>query len=317
MKKILFSIIRTFFGFIFSLFGKRVLKNKITIFNFHEVSHDPSEFLRAYDLNINPDVFNFQINFIVNNFNVITPDDLIKGNLKENSALITFDDGFKGVFQNAIPILTKHNASSVIFLNMSVIKGETFWAGIITYLCKYEDKFINHLHKNKILNQNKALFLYCDVQLVNSFIKKYGIYNKRELLNYIGEFASFEELKIADEINGVHYGNHLDNHYVSLNLKNAELIDSYKKNEKLLSKFHSKVNLFAFPFGQLHSSFSKEQISILHNYGAQKTFSTHSLINNENSTFLDRIPLFEIDNTIYKLWFRIFYRSCLKFFTKK
>ena len=107
--------------------NQSITKNGLTVFCYHDVSSNPSEFSEKFGLNVYPEEFNFQINFINRNFNVISPDDLIGGQVPENAAMITFDDGFRSYFKNAVPILEKYNSPSMIFLNMAPVKGDIFF----------------------------------------------------------------------------------------------------------------------------------------------------------------------------------------------
>lgn len=298
-------------GFVAGSFSSRVLRDKITIFNYHEVSHDGSEFINQFNLNVTPEVFDFQIGFIKQNFNIISPTDLINNNISQNSALITFDDGFSGVYKNAIPILQKHEVPAIIFLNMGVLKGDLFWAGIVTYLCKYDRVFLDYL-KNKISENvfKKPPFLFCNKNMISEYCELYQINIDEQVRNYVGEFISVDELVKADMIDGIFYGNHLENHYVSLNMSDEELLESFNNNEAELKKYKSYTKLFAFPFGQQNTCFDRKQADLIFQAGAEKVFSTHSTINKGNDHYyMHRIPLYEEDASPSMMWSRIFYRS--------
>ena len=120
-------------------------KDKLTVFCYHDVSENPSQFSHKYELNVPPNVFEYQMDFIDKNFNVISPDDLINDNIPEKAALITFDDGFKSYFQTAVPIMEKYSFPSINFLNMATIRGEIFFSGLITYLCEMQPDFFDHV----------------------------------------------------------------------------------------------------------------------------------------------------------------------------
>ena len=102
-------------GGAFSPLGKYFTKNRLTIFCYHDVSNNPSEFSHNHDLNVPPSIFEYQIDYINKKFNVISLDDLLAGKTPARAALITFDDGFRSYFSTAVPILEKYNLSSTIF----------------------------------------------------------------------------------------------------------------------------------------------------------------------------------------------------------
>ena len=304
------------FGRLMGVFSSWLLKDKVTIFNYHEISHLPSEFNNQFNLNVTPDVFDFQIDFIKKKFNVISPDDLINNRIPLNAALITFDDGFSGVYRNAIPILQKHQIPAIIFLNMNVLKGDLFWAGIITYLSKYDKVFKKYLEKAVSVDEKiKPTFLFCSKTIVNDYCELYNVNIDLNVRKYVGEFISIRELMEVDLTEGIYFGNHLDNHYVAINMSDDELLTSFNNNEAELKKYNSYTKLFAFPFGQQNTCFSSNQVDLLVSVGALKVFSTHSTVNFGNrSHFMHRIPLFQEDSSPPMMWSRIFYRSVCKIF---
>ena len=127
---------------------------------------------------------------------MISPDDLLRRNIIENSALITFDDGYKSFFTNAVPILQDYNLPSINFLNMAPIKGKIFWAGLIVYLCDKCPDFNKYIKSNlKFDKDKKPLFLYCSKKLVNSFLEKTGKILNKEIEQFVGEFSTLEDLQ--------------------------------------------------------------------------------------------------------------------------
>jgi len=171
-------------------------KDNLTIFCYHDVSDSPSEFSYKHDLNVPPKIFDYQVDFISRNFNVISPDDLLANKIPENAALITFDDGFKSYFETAVPILEKYNSSSIVFLNMAPIKGAIFWSGLITYLSANSSEFYSHVTTSTKCNlKEKPLFLYCSREIVNSFLKMKNKTFKHEIKGYVGNFATEKDLQ--------------------------------------------------------------------------------------------------------------------------
>ena len=305
------SIIKSLLGGALSPLGNYFTKNRLTVFCYHDVSNNPKEFSDKYDLNIPPNIFEYQINFINRNFNVISPDDLLANKIPEYAALITFDDGFRSYFSTAVPILEKYNLSSTNFLNMAPLKGEISWSGLLTYLCENRNDFYDHVADSSESNLNeKPLYLYCSREIVNSYLEIKGETFRSEVEKYVGDFATQKDLESVSSNNLVFFGNHLYNHDVALLLTDDELLESYRKNEDELKKYPNSRSLFAFPFGQPDTCFSKRQIELLIKNGAKKLFSSFPLINSEvTAQYLHRIPLNSSNNTKAKIWFNILRKS--------
>ena len=305
------SIVRSLFGGAFSPLGKYFTKKRLTIFCYHDVSNNPSEFSHNHDLNVPPSIFEYQIDYINKKFNVISPDDLLAGKIPAHAALITFDDGFKSYFTNAIPILEKHNLPSINFLNMAPIKGEIFWSGLITYLSENSPDFNQHVAtKIKVNLKGKPLFLYCSRKIVNSFLKTKNKTYRDEVNGYVGNFATENDLQSVSTNNLVYFGNHLYNHDVPILLSDNKLLESYRKNEDELKKYPNSISMFAFPFGQPGTCFLEQQIELLIENGAKKVFSSYPVLNSDVTTqYLHRISLRSINNTKSRIWFNIFKKS--------
>ena len=314
LKPHLKLLVKSLLGGVFSLFGKLYTKNKLTVFCYHDVSHNPSEFSRQYNLNVPPDIFEYQINFICKNFNVISTDDLLDGKFQDNSALITFDDGFKSYFKTAVPILNNYKLPSTIFLNMAPVKNEIFWSGLTTYLCDKSPEFCQLLKKNTECHlKEKPMYLYCTREIVNSFLKFKGKTFKEEVDKFVGEFASQEDLSSVSSNRLVTFGNHLYNHDVAMLISKSELLESYNKNEHELKKYPNSKSIFAFPYGQPDTCFSYQQIELLIDNGAQLVFSAVPVINsNASALYLHRIPLHSFNNSKFRIWFVILFYTLLK-----
>ena len=87
-------------GSVLGILQRRIIENSLTVFCYHDVTKTPSDFSRQNSLNVPPKVFDYQIDYIKKNFNVIEPKQLMEQPLPLKAALVTFDDGFKSFFTN-------------------------------------------------------------------------------------------------------------------------------------------------------------------------------------------------------------------------
>lgn len=287
------------------------LESALTVFVYHDVSPSPGEFSRRYQLNVPPEVFDFQIGFIKAHFTLIGPDDLLAARIPPKAALLTFDDGLKGVFTHAVPLIEKHNVPVVIFLNMAPVKGEVFWSGLTTYLCEKQEGFIDYLRERAgEAYTSRAPFLACSRDIVASYLKKTGHSFDREVAAFTGGFATEDDLRAVSGNRNVFFGNHLYNHDNALLLSDEELIGSFQENEAALKRYPNYTPLFAFPFGQPGSCFSPHQADLLLANGAGKVFSSYPVPNREvSSPCLHRIGLTAFNDSPSKVWYQLFYEE--------
>ena len=267
-------------NFISFILGNKFLfnsmfKKKTVVFLFHETTFKPSQFHQEYNLNISPDLFSEQIQIIKKNFNVITPKTLLKGNYKTPAALITFDDGSKGNFEYAYPILEKLKCPSLMFLNMAPIKGDIFWSGLITYLCNNHNSFKrNYINSKK--NLKKPYFLNIHPKEIDEFLinnNKEEIYKNAR--KYYGEFINEDDLLIMSNSKYLEIGNHLYQHYNCTYCTSNEIKENFNKNQIQLDKYTNSTKLFSYPFGQENTCYNHTTNEIIYSLGAEAIFAAH------------------------------------------
>ena len=318
VKSILFSRLGSkligaeiFFNFFF--------KNDTVIFLYHETAFKPSKFHEKYNLNIPPDIFEKQIKIIKKNFNVINPEMLKEGNYKTPAALITFDDGAKGNFDYAFPIMEKLNCPSLMFLNMAPINGEIFWSGLITYLCDYDEKF-----KEQVISKKKIktpYFLYLKPNEIEEYLSENPSKIYRKAREYYGEFLNANDLNKMSKSKLVSFGNHMYQHYNCALCSKEELTDNFIKNQTEIERFENSTKLFSYPFGQKDTCYDNRTNEIISNLGAEGIFAAHPENFFYNGNVYFRFPIskkFINSNFLRaKLLIRkiiIFFRSFFKFY---
>ena len=292
----------------FRIFQTRIFGKFITIFCYHDVTNQPSNFSIENNLHVSNNVFEYQVEFIKKNFSVIEPKQLSNNNLPINPALVTFDDGFKSFFTNALPILEKHKIPVIIFLNMGPILGEMFWPGLVIFLSKKRADFKTFL-KNKIqpAEVKEPIFLSCTRSTVEEYLENNNDNLRENVLDYVGLFANKNDLEKYCFRDNIYYANHSYMHLVSSLMNEDELIEDFEKNEKILKKYPNYLNFFAFPFGQPETTFTENQVKLLTNNGVKKIFFSAASSLNEfrDQSLLDRITLLSDDNSYSKIRFKI------------
>jgi len=285
-----------------------LLADALTVFVFHDVSDEPSEFSRKHHLNVPPALFDYQIGFIKSVFNIISPDDLLNLKIPPRAAMVSFDDGFRSVFTNALPILRQHEVPSIVFLNMGPIKGERFWSGLITYLCDKYPEFLRFLEqKTGYLDSGVHPYLFCSRNIVNAYLKVTGLDLREQVSGYVGPFADMHDLSQVADHPLIFFGNHLLNHYVPILMPDDELWSSFICNFNELKRFSNSRNVFSFPFGQPRTCFTEKQVKFLLDRGVKQIFSSSGKINYDvTSPLLDRILLDASHDSPDKIWYQVF-----------
>lgn len=276
----------------------------LTIFLYHDVTTEPAPFSVDYDLNVPPEVFDRQLSMIRERFNVIDMDQLVSGSFETPAAMITFDDGLRGVFDNALPVLISHNCPATVFMNMAPVEGELFWAGLVCFLLTVPG-FAEWCARRR----EGPSHLTVTPETVNGFLDRHDrIELERAARNYYGKFATKVDLERANESGLISLGNHLYNHHNAACMSAQSLKNSYLTNSEQLASFRS-TGAFSFPFGQPDISYTEESVEVVRGLGAHPVFSAYSAVNRRGSgAVLHRVGMtstidseYRLDNFLFQL----------------
>src|ERR1700733_5132904 len=97
------------------------MDKEIAIVLYHHISNDLDRLTDLLDVSTAPEVFEKHIRYLSKHFDLIGPDDLLKGKLPRRALLVTFDDAYRSVLDVGGPILASVNAPSIFFLNPATI----------------------------------------------------------------------------------------------------------------------------------------------------------------------------------------------------
>ncbi len=173
---------------------------KIPVFVYHDIVKDKSEVEYDY-MQTYLDRFEDQIEWLERSgFDFISYSELEeyaegKRELKKNSCLITFDDGYEGVYENAYPIAKKHNIPITIFIINQEVGNEGFFdwdkakemqdSGLVTIASHSMDhpEFTSLSTEEAVENVNnsyKEIEEYLGEQKVKVFTYPYGLYTEEQ-----------------------------------------------------------------------------------------------------------------------------------------
>jgi peptidoglycan/xylan/chitin deacetylase (PgdA/CDA1 family) len=284
-------------------------KKSLSIFLFHDICDDPSQFAIDYNLAVSNKLFKKQIGWIDSNYSIISPIKLLnKKELPKNAAIITFDDGFFGTFQNGINYLDSMKIPSIVFLNMSHIEQKTpMISAIGCYLEKKSEIYRDTLKK---ISLKKPFHLNINPKIYKKIIQELPELNFEDINRYQGQFATSNTLREFENSEFVFYGNHLYEHWNAASLKLDEFVSQYEKNRSKLSNYKNHIDFFSFPNGQPELCFSFKHLEKLIELGCKCIFYSSGSRNlNFNKNIYDRMDLTTYEYNKIKLSYRVLIRS--------
>lgn len=266
--------------------------NKVVVFVFHDTSNSPSAFSAKNDLNTPPENFKKQIEIINKYFKVISIDNLLKnteGLSKSSVALVTFDDGYKSLFEFAFPFLDQKATPATLFVNGEVFEKQHLTSATIDFLAKNSPEFIDFFKKYYLDLDPNFAFLYLKPKDLNQFYKAYPEWsNCKEVKEFNSDEVSEVELNTLEKYKNITLGSHQYEHFCINALTNEEVIADFKKNQSFLKKFSQSRNVFSVTFGHINA----DKLELLKNSDFDIVFTENNTYNlKSNQKMLKRLSL--------------------------
>ncbi len=273
-------------------------KTKVRVLWFHRVNKYGGYF------GIDTDVFEQQIKYLSENYNLISIKDFLNILNREISIkkalLITFDDGYLDNYTDAYPILKKYSVPAIIFLTTDFIEGK-MWMWHDLY------RFIFNNTPVKIANITvDGTSLSFDIKnlkdrmnarkVVHNYCKKMS---RAERLNFLYRLANTLEVKILDlptkeyaplswdhvrelSKNGIDFGAHTISHEILSRLDDNDSYTEIIQSKKIIeTKLKKEVKAFAYPNGS-KDDFTDTTKKIVRESGCSCAFTMIEGINGIN-----------------------------------
>ncbi|WP_243676341.1 polysaccharide deacetylase family protein [Vulcanisaeta distributa] len=180
-------------------------------------------------------------------------------------AVITFDDGYKGVYEHALPIMKKYGVNGTVYVSPPGLIENKIpnWASAITYALmkiKTPIELNASLGTLKINNEDEK------TKAITTLINNIPKMNKDELMSmikvlyndYLGEDIHklyYETMLTLDQIkelseHGFEIGGHGYYHLGLPYLNDHELKNEIESSKDFISKYNNcSMSTFAYPFG--------------------------------------------------------------------
>tara|TARA_B100001057_G_scaffold201118_1_gene201869 strand:- start:2789 stop:3790 length:1002 start_codon:yes stop_codon:yes gene_type:complete len=279
-----------------------------TVFlNYHRVVSD-QEYLSGNrpnnDLIVSKSVFEEQIKYLKQNFNVISINDINKNLDQKKKIIITFDDGYLDNFENALPVLEKYECPAIIYIVTSFLDNKNYpwWLKIWNII--QQKQFIFYNQKKLDISNDRLKF-----KIYNFFCKKIVLMNKSEQISFFKEvmknydnfsnnqskeFLSKNDLIKLGDSRLIEIGCHTHNHQNLKILNEFELKDEIEKSKLFLEQILKReISHFSIPFGT-KKTFSDKSLELI------KKFNFKTIVTTEHGNFdkkkMFRIPRIGIGN---------------------
>jgi peptidoglycan/xylan/chitin deacetylase (PgdA/CDA1 family) len=327
------------FGFL-DIIGRRRLKGTAVVLMYHRIL-DPQQYSHH---NSHPGIcikvatFEKQIRFLKKQFRILSLEEFTEhldrqSPFPDRSCLITFDDGWRDNYQNAIPVLAQYQVPAVIFLSTAFV-GSHYWfwqeklnailnrlngnrPGAREIIKKALDRcgldsndFISHNKKYRLNIEylflklknvpQKTILRFISILENSSPSQDNNIFRGRDFMNWDEIRKSPSQL--------ISFGSHGVNHSILTVETDSALEELAVSKSTIESEIGQKVIAFSYPNG----NFSDDTIQKVKSCHYQLAFCTKpGYVKAEDDRFsLSRINIHEsISKTPGLLYFRILFNK--------
>ena len=227
--------------------------------------------------------FEQDIDFLLNNFEPISAHDVLRHvknekRIEKPSFHLSFDDGLRELFDNAMPVLSRKGVPATVFVNSDFVDNRDLF---------FRFKAALIVDKEPALKSEVLKIKYPDRKVLDDLAQKLDLDFSDFLHNY-QPYLSTEQLKKMQE-NGFTIGAHSASHPNYELLTEQEQIEQTLKSYAFVKEIFSEQNsYFAFPFSA--DGVGKGFFEKIYNE-VDLTFGTGAINSSLDGKHIDRINM--------------------------
>lgn len=227
---------------------------------YHACEPLEDDFIRGLSINTTPACFAAHLEFFTKYYQIVPLASLGESQSRDRALVITFDDGFRSVYDSAFPLLKQGSLAATCYLVTDCIGGEALiWILELNWYLQRHRKTAKAVVARRIGQSSftsmrrliQAVISRYDVQIVAGLLADLRVrlgpvpglraHQERLFLNH-GELDEMSR-------HGITFGNHSASHAVLTNLGPSECRKEIRRAKEVLSALSGSVDSFAYPFG--------------------------------------------------------------------
>ena len=268
----------------------RLSSSRVRALLYHAVEDKPNAFTYGLGVGVTPAAFAANLDYFQRHYNVVSMSTIGSGKLPPNPLVITFDDGYKSVYQHAFPALRARRLPACVYLISKAVRGELVWVNLLNYaLIVYPEET-----RKALLAFDDLPVQECDAEIMAYVQLHYTPERIDALCQTISDaipdidsknlYASAKDIREMQQ-HDLEFGFHTVDHYNLCNCNPLELQQQVDTGE-IAELINSDT--IAYPFGYFNST-ALRQVS-------RSGFRRVMTVGNNNERFsvrhLDRTEVF-------------------------
>ncbi len=254
---------------------------------YHDIG-EPSEYTGKVGVSVRRDVFEDHMTLLGKNYDFVSIDDVISGELPDRPLLVTFDDGFRSVLTEASPITERLGVRPLLFVATSpVFEGEIILDNLLSMAETRCPEVLLDFTEKGVAPTAKSIL---SRQLTNRTASERRAFRDRlaARLNLTPKTAAEESGIYLDpddllelKSRGFDFGTHTHSHIHLRGLGADEFESEISRPTRLMQELLGPISpTFSVPFGS-RTDLSPEIVRRLSELGIQKMFLVEGMINRD------------------------------------
>lgn len=299
-----------------NLFGIRIAYSRLflggphcVILAYHRIGPLGANLLLK-DLTVEPEAFNWQIEYLKKNYEIIplaSLESFLKQlkNKRARAAVVTFDDGYEDNYVYALPAIKKHNIPAAIFIPTAFVGSKkAFWWETLAWMLgetKLPALELKHNGQARRFRLNgktlpavfkalAGLFKHAEEAERSGLLRAISDLLKVKSADFYSPVLGWRQMKEMLNYN-ISFGAHTHNHCRLAGLSGERLAEELRLPKVFLENgLGRKVEDFAYPFGEKSDFDSRAQDELIRQgYKRAVTMSQGPVFGESNLLCLNRI----------------------------
>jgi peptidoglycan/xylan/chitin deacetylase (PgdA/CDA1 family) len=232
---------------------------------YHACDEDEGDFTRGLSINTTPAQLAAQLDFLRKYYQVIPLESLGGADFPERAVVITFDDGFRSVYQQALPLLKARNLPATCYLVTDRIADPSpIWINELNGFLRRHGAVAKAVVARRLAISrflSMPLFLQAILDRYDPEVVAKLLAELRTTLALTGDtprsrdrlYLNRQEVEEMSRA-GFSFGNHTGSHAVLSRLSEAACREEIRRARTVLSDLPRAIDSLAYPFGRFDAA---------------------------------------------------------------